>query len=127
MYRTLKSLSLATIAVLFLPALCSASPPQLRLSLTGGGWSSSIFDQPSASGGVLSRARAASISSNGRSGRGECAASATFGVLRTFGDAQTTATTGGGLSYAWASATFRDNRVTDAPGRTGQQAFVTIK
>jgi hypothetical protein len=116
-----KSLALAIGGLIALPTLCLALPPLLRVTIFNGGHTP-ISNNAETSGGYLSRSLAGT-GGDGRRAESEVAAS--FGVLR----AKTLVDAPGvpGSPENSVTARYRDNRVTNAPGRTGQAGFVTIK
>lgn len=95
--------------------------------INGRGWSTSIFEQASAASGYVSRGATGSLASGGRNAQGQGGCSASLDVLRAYGELHASNTNGGGINFIYATAKFRDNRVTNAPGRDGQTGMVTVK
>ncbi|HEX8281440.1 MAG TPA: hypothetical protein VF551_08685, partial [Chthoniobacterales bacterium] len=127
-----KRLLLAALGTAILPGISFALPPLLEARVSGVGWNSSLSNVSTASGGLVSRTGTASRSGSGISASGQGASTASFGVLRAQSAVEATssygATTTGGSGHNISSrAKFRDNRVTNVPGREGQQGYVTIK
>jgi hypothetical protein len=120
---------LLVIATTFAVSTTSfAAPPLVEVFTSSDAlYSPGTFGTTSASSGFVSRSKAVGVNGDGYSGSGRSFCSAGFGVLRTFGTCQMSTSQSGNIHYVWASAKFRDSRITDAPGRTGQQGFVTVR
>lgn len=125
--RKTKSLLLVITAILGLPSVTFALPPLVEVSTAGGSWDNDPFRTVSAGSGFVSTGTPATRSSFGVTAQGEASCAAGFGVLRAYSTVQSAAVNGGGVTFLSATAKFRDNRITNAPGREGQSGFVTIK
>src|SRR3954462_10976281 len=119
-------LAFAIGLVIALPTLSFALPPLVEVRMSkraglDGGWSGTA----NTSSGFISRTSGYVYSGSFGAAQGGGSTSASFGVLRTYADIQ--CATNGLFWNVTSTARFRDNRVTDAPGRTGQAGFVTVK
>src|SRR6187455_666839 len=93
-----KSLVLAIAGMLALPSLSLALPPLVEAGISAGGWSTQISGTTAASSGFVSRSASGTRASQGIFAQGQGSSSASFGVLRAYGQVHATGVNGGGLS-----------------------------